>query len=71
MSENRMKAELGFEGGQVLPIRLTEQSLKDLRSALEAGSGWIDLGTEDGTVVIDLARVVFVRVNTGGQRVGF
>lgn len=67
----KIKAEIGFDGGQVLPARLEEAALKELRAALDAGSGWLDLDTEDGTIALDLARVVFVRIAAADQRVGF
>ena len=71
MAAERLKVEVGFEGGQVLPTRLNTDSLKDLRAALEAGAGWVDLDADDGMVAVDVARIVFLRINSGGQRVGF
>lgn len=71
MADQQVKVEIGFDGGQVLPARLTEQELKDLRAALDAGSGWLDLATEDGTIALDLSRVLFVRSASAEQRVGF
>lgn len=71
MAEQRLKIEIGFDGGQVIPARLNEQALKDLRAALDAGSGWLDLETEDSTIALDLARVLFVRIAAAEQRVGF
>lgn len=66
--------EIGFEGGQVVPVRLSEESLKELRGALESDRTWIDLdtaGTEAGSVAIDLERVLFLRISPGEHRVGF
>ena len=31
------RVEIGFEGGQVISVRLAEADLKDLRSQLEKG----------------------------------
>jgi hypothetical protein len=39
------RVEIGFEGGQVISTRLSEDDLKDLRGRLEQG-GWFDLKTE-------------------------
>lgn len=64
------RVEIGFEGGQVISTRLTEEDLKDLRSRLEQG-GWYDLHTEDGTVALYLGKVQFVRIGSGEHRVGF
>ena len=41
------RVEIGFEGGQVISVRLADDDLKDLRKQLEKG-GWHDLHTEDG-----------------------
>ncbi len=64
------RVEIGFEGGQVVPVRLDEKSLKRLRSALEHG-GWHDLETEDGELSLDLGKIAFLRIDSGEHRVGF
>jgi hypothetical protein len=62
--------EIGFEGGQVVSVRLTDGELKDLRKQLEKG-GWHDLATEDGVVSLYLGKVAFLRIDSGEHRVGF
>ena len=64
------RVEIGFEGGQVISVRLTEGDLKDLRKQLEKG-GWHDLHTEDGVVALYLGKVAFLRIESGEHRVGF
>jgi hypothetical protein len=64
------KVEIGFEGGQVVAVRLSERALKDLRKQVEKG-GWQDVETEDGTLSVYLGKVAFLRVDSGDQRVGF
>jgi hypothetical protein len=64
------RIEIGFEGGQVISTRLSEEDLKDLRARLEQG-GWYDLPTEDGTIALYLGKVAFVRAESGEHRVGF
>lgn len=64
------RVEIGFEGGQVISVRIEESDLRDLRKQLEKG-GWHDLETEDGVVAIYLGKVAFVRVDSGEHRVGF
>lgn len=63
--------EVGFAGGQVIIVRLPEGKLKELRKALDAPEGWIDLETPTGVVSLDLAQVQFVRTDTPAQTVGF
>ena len=64
------RVEIGFEGGQVVSVRLTGDDLKDLRKQLEKG-GWHDLHTEDGVVALYLGKVAFLRIESGEHRVGF
>jgi hypothetical protein len=71
MAEKRTKVEIGFGIGQVLPVRLTEGELGDLRKAVEAGSGWFDLKTQEGSVALNLATVVFLRVDDAAHSIGF
>ncbi len=64
------RVEIGFEGGQVISARITEDDLKDLRKQLDKG-GWHDLHTEDGVISLYLGKVAFLRIAAGGTRVGF
>ena len=75
MAETKKKgserAEIGFAGGQVAAVRMNAKQMTDLRKALDAGDGWHDLETEDGTLAVDLAKVAFIRVASSDQRIGF
>jgi hypothetical protein len=64
------RVEIGFEGGQVISVRLAEGDLKDLRKQLEKG-GWHDLHTEDGVLAVYLGKIAFLRIESGAHRVGF
>ena len=55
------RVEIGFEGGQVISVRLANDDLKDLRKQLEKG-GWHDLYTEDGVVAVYTGRDVASKV---------
>ena len=65
------KVSIGFSGGQVVEVRLSEQSLREFRKALDKGDGWSDLETEDGTVSVDLRQVVFMRSAAAHGSIGF
>jgi hypothetical protein len=65
------RVDVGFIGGQVLSLRLEEGSLKRLRKALEGDSGWHDIESEDGQIALDLAKVAYVRLDSGEHKVGF
>ncbi|HET7509011.1 MAG TPA: hypothetical protein VFJ65_02055 [Solirubrobacterales bacterium] len=64
------RVEIGFEGGQVISTRLSDDDLQDLRKRLEQG-GWYDLHTEEGAIALYLGKVAFVRIESGEHRVGF
>lgn len=64
------RVEIGFEGGQVVSVRLDEGELKDLRKQVEKG-GWHDVHTDDGVLALYLGKVAFLRIESGDHRVGF
>lgn len=64
------RLSIGFQGGQVLAVRLSETQLKELMKAL-GNQGWHELETEDGPVRLDLAQVVYVTAESEEPKVGF
>jgi hypothetical protein len=64
------KVEIGFEGGQVIAVRLSDEELQDLRKQVEKG-GWHDVKTEDGVLALYVGKVAFLRIDSGEHRVGF
>lgn len=66
-----LRIDVGFIGGQVLSLRLEEDALKGLRKALRDGSGWHDIEADDGQVALDLAKVAYLRLDSGEHKVGF
>jgi hypothetical protein len=65
------RVEIGLGIGQVVSARLDESGLKQLRKAVERSEGWHELDTDDGTLVINLATVVFVRIADRSHSIGF
>jgi hypothetical protein len=68
------RVDIGFSGGQVLSVRMSESSYEDLRKALQAAGdtgSWHELKTEDSELSLHLAQVVYVRLDTEKHRVGF
>jgi hypothetical protein len=68
--ERPQKISIGFLGGQVLSARVRPPELSRLRGALGSQS-WHELSAEDGTVALDLGRIVYVLVDDEAHRVGF
>jgi hypothetical protein len=65
-----LKINIGFLGGPVLSARVAPGELSRLREAL-GKTGWHELSADDGTIALDLEKVVYVLVDTEGHRVGF
>ncbi|HEX4837864.1 MAG TPA: hypothetical protein VFV03_05005 [Solirubrobacteraceae bacterium] len=70
MPQPYRRVSVGFQGGQVLALRITDEQLKALNKSLGDG-GWHELETEDGPVRVHLGQVVYVRREDSDQRVGF
>ena len=70
MAERPQKINIGFLGGPVLSARVAPENLTGLRAALGT-TGWHDLKAEDGTIALDLEKVVYVLVDDEATRVGF
>jgi hypothetical protein len=66
------RGALGFQGGQVLSLRLSEEQLDTLRRTLREGRDrWHEVEATDGAVLVDLGQVVYLRVDSDEHRVGF
>jgi hypothetical protein len=68
---DRKRVEIGVGIGQALSVRLTDDELRRLREAVEQGDGWYDLETEDDTISLKLATVLFIKVASTPQTIGF
>jgi hypothetical protein len=71
MADEMKRIEVGFAGGQVMSARVTGDTLKDLRQAVERRQGWHDLDAEDGPVSVDTTQVVFLRTAAAAHTIGF
>jgi hypothetical protein len=64
------RLSIGFQGGQVLAVRLSSEQLRALQDAL-GSAGWHEIQSEDGPVRLDLGQVVYVTAETEEPHVGF
>ena len=73
MSPNAVRrTALGFQGGQVLSLRLPEEVLNSLRDTLKEGrERWLEVEAADGAVLVDIGQVVYLRVESDEHRIGF
>jgi hypothetical protein len=67
---NQPRVSIGFQGGQVLAVRLSDEALKALNKAL-GNQGWHEIEGVDGPVRVDLGQVVYVSAENEEARVGF
>ena len=72
MAELR-RLDVGFQGGQVLAVRSPVDAYDKLANALgdDKAKRWHTLETDDSEILVDLAQVVYVRRDSGNQKVGF
>ena len=71
--ERPRRVDVGFSGGQILTLRMRDEVYHGLREALDSvgAQRWHELESEDSRVSVDLAQVVYVRLDTETHRVGF
>jgi len=67
------RTDIGFQGGQVLALRVEDAAVDELIAALadDRAQRWHAVESEDESITIDLAQVVYVRRETGNRTVGF
>ena len=67
------RIDIGFQGGQMLPVRAGGEAMEKLVQALKDGgvARWHTLETEDSSVLLDLSQVVYVKREGGEHKVGF
>jgi len=66
------RTAVGFQGGQVLSLRLSDEVLNSFRDTLKQGKErWLEVEASDGAVLVDIGQVVYLRVESDEQRIGF
>jgi len=70
--DERIRIEIGFEGGQVMGAQVPAADAERLeRDLATGGDGTVELDVEDGRCVVVLARVLYVKRYARESRVGF
>lgn len=71
-SEEQVRIEIGFDGGQIMSALVTPAAADDLERALGGGAnGSVALDAEDGRYTVALARVVYLKRFAREGRLGF
>jgi hypothetical protein len=70
MASAARRVSIGFQGGQVLAARISDEELSSLKKALGTAA-WHEIKSEDGPLRVDLGQVVYVSADSDEPRVGF
>lgn len=72
MADDRVRIEIGYEGGQISTLTVQTSSADELEHALhEDGPRVVVLQTDDGPVHVVVPRVSYLKRGGPGGRVGF
>ena len=72
MADRPKRIALGFHAGGALALRLAPDKLTELQRLLTSGeTGFREIEAEDGRVLVNLSQVIYLRVESDEQRVGF
>ena len=64
------RISIGFQASAPLALRVSDEQLASLNGAL-GGEGWHEIEADDGSVKLNLAHVLWVRIERDEHRVGF
>jgi hypothetical protein len=66
------RVALGFHAGGALSLRLKQDQLDELQRMLTSGAeGFREIDADDGAVLVNLAQVIYLRVESDEHRIGF
>ena len=72
MADERVRVEIGFEGGTILAAQVPAGDADALQRKLEAGGdGTVEVAFEDGRCVVVCSRVLYLKRFARESRVGF
>lgn len=72
MAEEFVRIEVALDGGQIMGALVTQASAEALERALRAGSGGtVELESQEGTIILVLPRVLYLKRFAREMRVGF
>jgi hypothetical protein len=72
MVDEQVRIEIGFEGGTIFAAQVSVQDAERLQRKLEAGGdGTVDIQLEDGTCLVVVSRILYLKRFARESRVGF
>jgi hypothetical protein len=70
-SKERTRLEIAFDGGQIVGALVTAPEADGLQKALGNSGSTYELEAEDGTYILPLARIVYVKRFSRETTIGF
>jgi hypothetical protein len=70
-ADGRVRLEIAFQGGQIVSGNVSAEIADALRTALAGDELVYDLETDEGTYVVALRKVVYVRRTSRETHIGF
>lgn len=71
MAETDHRVEIGFEGGLILAIKLSEDQAASLEAAVGGGAGRVQLSGEEAEYVVDAGKICYVKHEANLGKIGF
>ena len=73
MADDRLRIEIGFDGGQVMSVLVSASAADELEQALGAldGASALSIDADDGRYTLALRPIVYVKRFARETRVGF
>jgi hypothetical protein len=71
VADNNVRIQVAFEGGQSVGANVTTDVADALSAALAASEPVFELSTDDGTYVLSLGKVVYLRRSDRETQIGF
>ena len=71
MPDVQIKLQIAFEGGQIVAALVPSAAADGLAKAMANGDAVFDLESEDGTYLVAIGKVVYVRRFSRETHIGF
>jgi molybdopterin-binding protein len=68
---DRVRVQIAFEGGQIVAALVSQSTAEGLAAALGSEAAVFDLETDDGTYLLALGKVVYVKRSSRETHIGF
>jgi hypothetical protein len=71
VKDERIRIQIAFEGGQVVGALVTNAAADQLQAALGRDESVLNLDTDEGTYILSLKKIVYVKRSSRETHIGF